>query len=113
MKVLEGEGDFSIRYEGRTLVVECVFAVMASPEVLARNAQAAAAGPKLCMVCGTVDRAGMETKTKTFINTDEDEMVVATRFVEMKPKPKSVTVGIVDLKDAKQIWKKLQHVKGN
>lgn len=106
--------NLTVMFDGRTLVVECVFGqLMMDHRKLAHLVREAAAGPELRMVAGSIGAKGLLVTTKTFINTDEAEEVVAARMNAMRPRPQAIVVGIVDPKDGLKVWSQLQFMQGN
>lgn len=91
-------------FNGRTLLVECVFLTIVDPKFVADRAMAACAGPKLRMVVGGLSLHPGGYKAKTFVNTDELETELRSRVMAMNPRPSSITIDIVSARDAKELW---------
>lgn len=105
--------DLQVKFGGRTLLVECTFIHVIDLNVLASRMRTVVAGPLLRMICGSVEKRGQTLVTKTFVNTDEEGIVVASRVREMNPAPTTVTIGDVNKSEAKKIWTALQKAQGN
>lgn len=95
-----------VLFDGRTLLVECVFRTIVDPNVLASRLRQACAGPQLRMIIGGLERRGRDAAflTKSFINTDETIMEIGARLAGMSPKPERVEISLVARRDADKIW---------
>jgi hypothetical protein len=104
--------DTRVLFDGRTVLIECLFHTIVDPNVLASRLRQAAAGPKLRLTVGTVQRRSRDLAllTKSFINTDESLEEVSARVVAISPKPDRVTVGLVDTQESVSIWTELHRV---
>lgn len=94
-----------VLFDGRTVLVECVFLTIVDPSILADRVRIACAGPELRMVVGGMSRHPGGYKTKTFINTDESEVDIGARVLRIDPKPSLTKIGIVDQRDAQKLWR--------
>ena len=103
------EQDASVLFDGRTILIECVFHTIVDPAMRATRLRKASAGPKLRLNVGTVERRGRDLAilTKSFINTDEALEEVGARVAAISPKPDRVTAGLVDTREAESIWAEL------
>ena len=103
--------NLTLLFDGRTLVVECVFErTTLDKMIVAEAARRAAGGPLLRMTMGGLSMVDGQFITKTLVNTDEDEWTVAKRVNNMRPRPLLVTIGIADAKDAAEAWGELQRI---
>jgi len=110
-KALRGQ-DVRVLFDGRTILIECVFHTIVDPAILATRLRKACAGLKLRLNVGTVERrAGdLAILTKSFINTDESLEDVGARVAAISPKPDRVMAGLVDTREAASIWAELHRV---
>ena len=106
------EQDTRILFDGRTVVIECVFHTIVDPNILASRLREACAGPKLRLNVGTVTRRRQDLAlvAKSFINTDEPAEDVSARAAAISPKPSRVTAGIADSREAAKIWAELHRI---
>lgn len=104
--------DTRVLFDGRTVLIECVFHTIVDPNILAARLRKASAGPKLRLNVGTVSRRSSDHAilTKSFINTDESLEEVGARVSAISPKPDRVTAGLVDIREAESIWAELHRV---
>jgi len=104
--------DTCVLFDGRTIVVECVFHTIVDYRVIAENMRQACAGPQLRLTVGSVERRHHDgaITTKSFVNTDEEVEVVAARIAGMSPKPSRVTAGIAKVSEAAKVWGELQRI---
>ena len=98
--------DQRVLFDGRTVVVECVFFTIVDPAVLAESVRRACAGPLLRMTVGTLRRRAHDHAivSKSFVNTDESIEVVGERMRHVSPAPARVEVGLASDRDAERIW---------
>ncbi len=104
--------DTRVLFDGRTVLIECVFRTIVDPNILATRLRQACAGPELRLNVGTVTRrqSDLALLTKSFINTDEALEEVGARVTGMTPRPDRVTAGLVDEREAALIWAELHRV---
>lgn len=104
--------DATVLFDGRTVLVECVFHTIVDPNVLATRLRQACAGPKLRLNVGTLTRRQRDLAilTKSFINTDESPEEVGARVTAISPRPDRVTAGLVDEREAAKIWAELHRI---
>lgn len=104
--------DTRVQFDGRTVVVECVFNTIVDPAILATRVRQACAGPQLRLNAGTVQRKSGEVaiRTKSFINTDESLEEVGERIAAISPTPDRATVGLADVREAANVWAELHRV---
>jgi len=107
-----GEQDSRVLFDGRTILIECVFHTIVDPALLSTRLRKACAGPKLRLNAGTAQRRAHDLAilTKTFINTDESLEEVGARVAAIYPKPDRVTAGLVNTREAESIWAELHRV---
>lgn len=98
------EHDMTVKYNGRTLLAQCWFYTIINPQLLSERVRERAGGPGLRMVVGGLQRIDGGFWAKSFINTDETEDVVAARMSTIDPRPKKVTVGVVSVTEARELW---------
>jgi hypothetical protein len=98
------EHDMTVKYNGRTLLVQCWIYTIIDPQILSQRVRETAGGPGLRMTFGGLQRIPGGYLAKSFINTDEAEQVVADRMAAIEPKPKKVIVGVVSPTEAQQLW---------
>lgn len=103
------EQDSRVLFDGRTVLIECVFHTIVDPNVLATRLRKACAGPKLRLNVGTLTRRRVDLAilTKSFINTDESLEEVGARIASIVPRPDRVTAGLVIKSEAAVIWAEL------
>lgn len=99
-----GKHDTDVKFDGRTLIVDTMFHTVVDPYVLSDRVRAAAAGPGLRMVFGTASRRRDGISFRSFVNTDEDELVVYARMRAVDPRPASIRVGVVASTKARELW---------
>lgn len=106
------EQDTRVLFDGRTVVIECVFHTIVDVNILAARLREACAGPKLRLNVGTVTRRGSDYAivTKAFVNTDEPAEEVGARVAAIVPKPNRVTAGLANKRKAASIWAELHRV---
>jgi len=106
------EQDARVLFDGRTLLIECVFHTIVDAAILSTRLRKACAGPKLRLNVGTVERRARDLAilTKSFINTDESLEEVGARIAAISPKPDRVTAGLVDTREATWIWSELHRM---
>jgi hypothetical protein len=109
-EALRGQ-DTRVLFDGRTVVIECVFHTIVDANILAVRLRDACSGPKLRLNVGTVTRRGSDYAivAKSFINTDEPAEVGA-RVEAITPKPDRVTAGLANRREAAAIWAELHRV---
>lgn len=106
------EQDTRVLFDGRTVVIECVFHTVVDPNILATRLRKACAGAKLRLNVGTVQRRKQDLAIlmKSFVNTDESPEEVGARVAAISPKPDLVTAGLADPREAASIWAELRRV---
>lgn len=96
--------DIAVRYEGRTLVVTCLFFTQVDPYLVSERVLLAARGPKSRMVFGGLSHRRDGYKTESYINTDESLSDVAGRMKLVDPCPAKVDVALVGGPRAQKLW---------
>jgi hypothetical protein len=107
-----GEQDTRVLFDGRTVVVECVFRTIVDPTLIASRLREACSGPKLRLNVGTIERRKQDLAivTKSFVNTDETPEEVAARVALISPVPDRVTAGLAVPREAAAIWAELHRM---
>jgi len=96
--------DCRVLFDGRTVLVTSVFFTILDPIILSDRVRAAAAGPLLRMTLGTgARRHDGALVFKSFVNTDEPIRDVGARVKQLAGCA-IVEVGIVEPRDAEQLW---------
>lgn len=100
------EQNTQLLFDGRTVVIECVFHTIVDPTVLSTRLRQACAGPHLRLNVGTIARRqhDLALLTKSFINTDESSEDVGARVAAISPKPSRVAAGLVPAREAAALW---------
>lgn len=106
------EQDTKLLFDGRTVVIECVFHTIVDPGILATRLRQACAGPNFRLNVGTIKRRQQDHAilTKTFVNTDESVEEVGARVAALSPKPSHATVGLADSREVAALWAELHRV---
>lgn len=96
--------DTRLKFDGRMLVVTCLFFTAGDPVAIGDRVRVACAGPDLMMTFGELSRRRDGFVAKSYINTDESVAVVASRCGSMDPRPARVEVDTVASTRAREVW---------
>jgi hypothetical protein len=99
--------DSEVKFGGRTLVVHLVFHTIVDPVVISERVREVVAGPKLRMVVGTASSVDGGVRLTSYVNTDEDVLVVRARVLAIAPRPASARVDEVAPTLAAEVWAQL------